>query len=450
MAIGTGIVSLLDLDINTIIGYNEMNPSEYYYTVSLNTTEFDIPISLLESVEILRDYGTNIGDQLTVTFRVGMGDFIKDIYPNRDNLEMTVTMNVGTESYTEKYKFVTTNNNSNVYGTRLTSQGRDELNAQEQTIVEGQCVSRLVEQLRTTYVDGVYANHDVMSVIRSRLKQHIVSVKIGGVIQEVNIDIYTPDNDRVYDHIQVPTGTKLLDLPTLLHEGDYGVYNGNIGTYLQNYGIGPTRKNTIFVYPLYNISRYDTEDRKAIFYSSPSHKYQYVENTYMVDGKIIKIISNGNIKSMDAGENEYIDIGNSIVSSDPNSVMERNVIVKDKDSVSIKELNMSGESNSKKRDNVNKQAYIKHDDNLYRHRSEVMATTMSLHQITWNFCNPEYLYPGMPVAYIYESSELGTVTLKGVLHSIYFRYDNATKSTTALVNVFVEKPFIAEAKIRNA
>jgi len=447
---GIAIVTLLDLEIDTIISYNEMNPSEYFYELTLHTTELDIPINLVETVEILRDYGTNIGDNIMVTFRMGMGDYIKDIYANRNNLEMTITLHLGSEIYSERYKFVTTNNNSNVYGTRLTSQSRDELNSLEQVVIEGQCVNRLVEVLRSVHVDGVFSNIDLLTVIRTRLHQSIHETAVGGQVPDINIDIHTLDNTRVYNHVQIKTGTKILDLPTYLHEQDYGLYNGNVGTYLQTYGIGPKRKETIFVYPLYNTSRFDTEDRKVIFYSSPSHKYEFVENTYLVDGTIIKIIANASVKMHDASENEHINTGNAIVNSDVDIVMERNVKVKDTVSSTQLSNNLFGEKFNDKKDKVNLDNYIRHDDNIYRHRSEIIMSAMSLIQVTWNFCNPEYLFPGIPCQYTYESSDVGTVNLKGTVHSIFFRYDAMVKSTSAIVNIWVEKPSIVEDRMRNA
>jgi len=306
---GIAITSLLDLEIDTIMSYNEMNPGDYYYELILHTTEIDIPLTIIETVEVLSDYSNNIGDNIMVTFRMGMGDYIKDVYVNRNNLEMTITVHLGSEVYSETYKFVTTNNNNNVYGSRLTLQGRDELNSLQQIVIEGQCVNKVVEVLRTTHVDGVYSNIDLLTVMRTRFHQAIRESAVGGQVPDINIDIHELNNTRVYNHVQIKTGTKILDLPTYLHENDYGLYNGNIGTYLQTYGIGPSRKQTLFVYPLYNTSRFDKEDRKVIFYSSPSSKYEYIDNTYLVDGTILKIIASSSSKLHDASENESIDNG---------------------------------------------------------------------------------------------------------------------------------------------
>lgn len=117
-------------------------------------------------------------------------------------------------------------------------------------------VSREYEVLRTQYTDGTFRDrHCWTSLYIKEAIERSKEVKIEGKPLDLNIDIVKPNNDYVYDHVVVETGVKILDLPSYIQNKDYGIYNGNIGTYIQRY----KDKLTIFVYPLFDKDRFNKE-----------------------------------------------------------------------------------------------------------------------------------------------------------------------------------------------
>lgn len=431
---------LLDIEINKIIATKNMKASGTEYKLILHTEDLDLGIQLLNTVEILRDYNGNIGDYVLVNFILMAGDYIKDIQPKKANLEMTIISVAGGITTSNRYKLIITNNNADVYGSKYTKITREELNKKEPLIIEAQCVPREIEAVRGLYVDGIFRSTTVKNLLLTEFKHGFDKIKLEGTPLTVNVNVSEPNNDFNYGHIVIPTGTKLMDLPSYLQNTNYGVYNGNIGTYLQKYN--DPKLNTLFVYPLYDETRFEKATKKLMIYNTNTSKLDYIENTYSVDGDLVKIIAGYNTRSLDNGENDLTNHGVGIVSSNPYLVMERNVAVTDSNANVYKQSHMSGQSIKDKKDGVNLDTYIGHESNLYKHRSDLSKRTMSIFQITWSFPDIELLYPGMPVMYLYEDETHGIVKLTGVLQSVFARYSNTNKTLTALLNIAVIKPAI--------
>jgi hypothetical protein len=221
------------------------------------------------------------------------------------------------------------------------------------------------------------------------------------------------------------------------------VYNGDIGSYLKEY----ENKLTFFIFPLYNNELFEDSNKKLMIYGANNIRLNFIENTYLVDGDIIKILSNANVNIIDNGENEYINTGDGYTSSDPSLIMSRNSMVTDNEIYYTKDTQLSGAKKKDRRDGVSKATYLNNESNLYKFRSKIIKNSMAIYQITWNYCDMDLLYPGMPSAYIYEDEVNGIMELKGVVISTYYRYNEATKTTSGLINLAVEKPIIEEEQV---
>jgi len=444
--------SLIDLDISKIFENNNPRTNNVNYDVIVHTPDEDIEIQFVKTVEIMRDYNGNLTDYVVVNIACGAGDFIKGIYPYRDNCEISV-LRTSTLDYLDRayrYKMILLNNNGAVKASKYLTKTRDQLNAEEQFHLEIQCLPLELEILRSTFVDGIYKNSSVKDVIVSEFyqgTQHITGtkssteeskVRIGSDPRDIEVDITEPHNDYTYNHIGVPSGTKLTDLPFYLQDTNYGVYNGSIGAYLQEY------QDTLyfFIYPLYNTSLFDTRVKKLIIYYTSNTRLAMVENTYTVEGDVVKILANSDVKIIDSGENDFMNSGSGLIASNPKLLMERNVNVTDTTINFSSDAHITGTKIKNRRDQVDRMQYVQNESNMYKQRSAIIKNTMALYQITWHFSDIELLYPGMPVMYTYDDEIDGVIELHGLVQSVYARYNEATKTTSAILNIAVEKPNI--------
>lgn len=428
--------SILAKEVNDIITNTASDKHNVEYEVTIHTVDIDYSVSMVESVEILRDYNSNLADYTILSCMIQAGDYVKDIHPHKHNLEVTLKRKINDVELKQRFKLVIMNNKGDIEGGRYDNSSREELNSLEMIRIEGQCLDRVSEALRLVYVDGVYRLTNLDKLMRVKFD---MGIKPLGFRDNLIIDLVPPDNNREYDHIEVPTGLDLFNLPTYLQNTHYGVYNGNIGTYLQFYN----EKTTIFIFPLYDTKRFDKAEKKLMVYGVSSAKFDHVEHTYFVDGDIVKILAGKSTIGQNDGEDSLLDAGVGFTHTDANKIIERNAHVDDKEvTVDTEQMN-AGQKYKEKADYSNKSVHLGPVDNMFKHRSEIMKRTMAIYQIQWNHCDPDLIYPGMPVMYIYLKDEDTVIKLKGIVQSIFILNNIGTNTVNAMVNIMVEKPNIS-------
>jgi hypothetical protein len=442
---------VLEKDIIEIINSEYMSPEAIDYECIIHTRDVDVYIDNLISVETMCDYVNNIGDYVLVNFLYPMGDYIYDILPHNDNLEITLKYKYYNKSVTNRYKAVILNYKGNGNNTPYENQPRDTLNKLEGAVVEVQLLDRVVEILRTEYCEGIYDYTTVGSVIKGTINNALQDIKVDGQVLPVAVNVVEPDNTKIYRHINIPFGVNILDLPGYLHDKDYGVYNTGIGTYFKNIYKSLTDVDPLdclFVYNIYDNLRFDDDEHKLIILSSNGQKFRYVEHSYIKDGDVIKILAS-NTKNMDDGEIDLINKGNAIISSNPNSIISGNKFVTDEMVLNDKDYYLTGRATHDKRDGVKKATYVENTDNLFKHRSEVIVRQRKLYQFEWKNSNDDLLFPGMSVGYVYQSKTYGVIKLRGILQSSYTLYDKSTKRNNTLLNVMLESPMSYEFQTKN-
>jgi len=419
-------------EVNAILTNEDSDKHTVTHEVTIHTELLDYEDSIVESVESTEDYNSNVADYILATLHIQAGDFVKDIYPYRNNLQVTLTRIVNGERITRDYIGVIVNGLSGFDSSRYSKATKEELNTQDQIRIGIQCIDPYMYRIRNIDVSGIYSDITVGELLSSKFGNIRNAL---GNINNFIVDISEPDNLKRYPQIEVPTGTKILALPTKLQEGNYGVYNGDIGTYIKPNEDGVN----IYMYPLYDENRFDNVDSKMIIYGVDNLKYEFAEHTYLLDGDVLKLISSGSTVNYNDSDTKMLDDGYGFVSTNQNTIAQRNLNVDDDKVVIDKDMVNRGSVIKNRGDNITRAKYIGSTDNLFMPRSVVIKKTMMIYQISWKHCNPDLIYPGMPVMYIYMDGET-LIKQKGVLQSAYYLYNNATKTSTGLLNIMVKKP----------
>jgi len=437
--------SALSIEVGKILSNVKSASYSVEYGVILHTSSIDYKVDIVESIEIKSDYNSNVSDYVLLTCMIPAGDYVYDIHKERDNLQVTLIRKMNGKKHKKRYKLILVNNKKSIEGSRYTNTPKAELNSMEMIRIEGQCIDLIYERMRLERVDGIYRGLNIELLLRTKFGLTLDEIKGPG---NYRIDIGKIVNDVVYDHIEVPTGIKLMDLPSYLQETHYGVYNGNIGTYLTSSLLDRTMsvdrttneyKDTIFIYPLYSTKRFDTVKKKMIIYSIPDAKYENVEHTYRMDGDILKIVTGNSGVGFNTGTDELVDKGTAITVTKADDVMMRNNDTDDDEvNVSSDLLNV-GEYDTKLKDNTINQVHIGPESNMYKYRSDMIKHKMMYYQVQWNYCDVDLLYPGMPLMYIYNDGNK-LIKLKGTLQSIYVHYNMGTNTANCLLNLAVIKP----------
>lgn len=442
-------------DIESVVRTGHQDSKALRYSVILHTVDSDITITLLESVEVLRDYVNNITDYILVNFKMALGDYVYDVLPYSDNMEITIKLHWYKKTTVFRYKFILNNlvdTSSGVYN----NISKEDLNQQEVANVEGQCLDRLVEVMRTTVCDGVYNYSTVSKVMKTSLVEKLNEITIEGEPMKIGEDgyrvfIFEVDNQEEYRHIEIPFGTNIYDLPSYIQNTKYGVYKGGIGTYQQ------TTVNTLltedklkqitcyYTYPLYNNTRYETaEGKKLMILAHPTGKYSHTDHTYAMDGDIIKVVVSGSLKNLGTAENDNLNKGETVVTLNPYKITG---VIDDVTEDGVKNTptnNITSISDKNMSAGINNTRYVEGIVNIYKHVSDTVSNNYSMFQLQWDYSNHELLYPGMPVGLLYKDKELGLILIKGTLASTYTKYDNIKTMNSTMLNIMMENPTISK------
>lgn len=444
---------LLQLEINPIKETHNDIANGMEYQAIVHTPKLDINIKLLSTFNILRDYNTNTSDYIFTEFSVPDVRYFRDIHPYMDNLEITITAytkdedNIPTKKFSNRYKLVIRNQQSTDTNF-LDMSNNEDLEVSGFRNLACQCLEREFETMRTITVNGVYRDTTVKDLMIAELGGiDKYSTSVEGTPVKPLLSLEEPDNTKKYDHILVGavsgvgSRVNIFDLPSYLQNQEYGVYNGNIGTYYQKY----KDKGTIFVSPLYDSKKYEESPTKLHIIKSPDMRFDTIENTFMVDGDVVKILVRSNAKSINTGENDFISQGVGYTYTEPNKVVERSVSIKNNTFDSHTDSHTKTVNLKDRRDTVNKSNYVGTVNNLYAVRSEYIKASMSIIQVQWNWCDMDLIYPYMPVCYMYVNGKNGIVKLYGTVQSTVQRFNGEDKSMHGIINIAVEKMIVKEA-----
>jgi hypothetical protein len=286
-------------------------------------------------------------------------------------------------------------------------------------------------------ISNVYNNTDVKSIMYNEFYTVLNNIKTASMdISKMGINISEPDNKSIYKNTIIPFDTKILDLPSFLHEKEYGVYNSLIGTYIQYYGNSSIPN--LYVYPVYDEYRVREVPKKLVIYNSNVAMYDMSRNTYMVDGDLLNIIANSNTDSLNNVANSIIDEGAGISSSRVENLTNINAYPTDDGVYYDRNKNMSFDKAYSVRDNNDIYKYVGYKNNLFTERGNVVARRFQIMKFEWNFCELDLIYPGMPVCFVTEDASTGTIRKKiGVVQSTYEGYNEANKNTAGIINLMV-------------
>lgn len=440
----------VDQDVAEILRTENKTFLNFKEIVQVHTKKKDILLTRVKEIEYVRDYNNNTGEYINVVFYMPAGQFVYDVYKFRDQLELSIVreyIDKKKKSVERRYKLVLINHNKDMASSHYTKMSREELNTSEDFLVKAQAYLPEDEMLKGIYAEGIYRDATLKNIMAVVLAEIPKDSKFKGKKLKFDVDIVDPINSNTYKNLIVPMGINVMDFPSYLQNTEYGVYNCGLGTFFQRCIIDKKTKDIIFVYPLYDTQRYDKAKKRLDIFYTNSAKFNKVQNTFKVDGDIVKIIAGSDVKSYDQGETDIMNVGDSIISSDPKLILYRNVDVKATSTKADSDKQLKGAQMKKRKDGMVKTYYAPNESNLYKIRSAMIKRTMMTYVIPWHICDIELIYPGMPCKYVYEDNQTKKYkNLKGVVQGVYARFDGARKNTSCLLTICVEKPYLTEEK----
>lgn len=409
-------------DIKSIINSGK-KPIKFEYRGMLHNVKEDIPILKITSIDIVKDYVTNISDLIQIEFKMALGDYMTRLYPYRNNLELTIKTielkevssdrETNTTIGTERFKAVFLPD-ENPVANLSEAESFDSESANKLTIIDVklQLLNRSLEPIRIKTVSGPFREVTQKKLIYNLLGGESSKVLVDGKPAIDGIDIVDPDNTDIRKHAIIPDGTVISSLPSFLQEKMGGVYNSGIGTYLQRYN----NKQIWFVYPLFNYTRFDKDVPKVIFYAVPEYRFAALDRTYKEDGKTIRIVVTSNRQYKDSADVQFMNKGVGFRMADANAFMKKPVVMTEEGPKGLR-TNLNHEVSITTREDGLNYAPVsssKISSNPYKEYSKVALMNLGQIDLVWENSNHELIYPGMPCKYVFLSKDK-TIELRGTI-----------------------------------
>jgi hypothetical protein len=406
-----------------------------WFTGKIRTGKQTLDLEYIQHVDIHRDFNSSFMDDMSISLMMPLGDYQKHILPNKKTLEITLKHDTLGDRSSDTYKFIITDVDNAVDGGNFNTIDQENMNKQGFISIKGQCLDVMASSVKAVTVSGVYQNTNVESVIGTLIYNGLNSIGISKGSGRASVFIVTPNNTRTYKHIIVPTGTSMLELPNYIQKKYYGVYNGDIGTYIKTYN----KETTFYVYPLYRNNLLNTKRKKLIIVAVPPAMMLGIDNTYTED-------KNGDIRILvplnaiiDDDEADHITHGVSVTTVEPETLYKRAV------TISMDKIEHKSESirRSFKHDvslDVPSPVKAVHaTSNNYEARSSVLRNDVASILLEWRRSNARLIEPGMPVLYLTESNTSTIEKREGIVQGVDIHTNNATKSETTSIHVTVTK-----------
>lgn len=361
---------------------------------------------------VTRDFVGNKFDMVTLDIMIGLGTWIHDIVPNKDNLRarlhrtptthaMANAEPVGPPSFTEWKVIIEDKGNALVSDSNEVTNDRNEANQTRVIPKTVTLVSDTVNAVRTAQVSGWFTSTDMPSLLKALFLQ-VGVVKIPSAAQYksgeyegvVGVQLCDMDNVKAYNHTYLEEGTPLRRLPNVLQRIN-GLYNNGVGNYLHN--------GLWYIYPITNVKRFENAKRRAVVYNVPKDKLYGLDKTFTIKDGELSIVATGDMKVIDNSELEQFNKGSAVRIASAANIMDNYVEVSDDGSLVADRKGNVLEGNAENR--KDEQSYMKEGLRITSNSCETLSllnkSLVSEYLFQWENSDPSLISPAMPVRLYY-------------------------------------------------
>jgi hypothetical protein len=397
--------SSLYREIKAVIN-GDAKPVHFYWSAKIHVNnEVLEPLKVL-SIDIIRDYENNYGEEILITMAVLGGKYAKRIYPYKGKIDISLeklplyetgvetdkSKSVETERYTatliDKGNPLIEGNSGNV----PTEETLDLTNIFE---ISFQLVNKALEQLRFISIGGNYRDVLVEDVLKGVLTTESGKLDVDTARAIKGVDMVPSANKKPREHVIIPQGTMLVDLPEYLQTKCGGIYSAGLGYFLQD--------DYWYVYPCYDTTRFNDSTSTMTVINVPPNKFPNIERTYRADGKNIVVLATGDVKFADDSEIQQLNAGNGVRFANADKMMDGFSTTKDnKTTLSRGSNNNEFISTPREGGNNNvKLSSARIQSNFLIETSKLARRQGSLMSFKWENSQNSLLYPGMMIKIMY-------------------------------------------------
>lgn len=400
----------LQLEVRKIVASGAKPVHSQWQSRILVGDEIVTPLKVL-SIDVERLYDQQYSDRVFLEVAMGLGTYNRRVFPYRQSLEVVLTelplSEIGDVELevepirTYTYRGVLLEESSDSMQNNTQGLHNEETaNLMDIKRVRFQLVDKALEQVRTIGVGGMYRREVPANVLRQILTRYSNQVEMDEDERILGVDMVAPDNTDIREHIEIPHGTPLVELPFLLQEEQGGIYSTGLGFYLQ--------EGLWYVYPEYRTDRFGSTPKGLTVINVPPNRYPEMERTYRTTANQVVVLCTGEVIHRDGSDRLQDNLGNGVRFTDSRNVIE---------SFSTTENNKTtvrrGKNNHEyvafgKKTGIDFTPVIKESvsSNPFSQASKLARRKGATIQLKWENSQWGLLYPGMPVRFLYYQDNL--------------------------------------------
>lgn len=402
----------------------------------------------------LTDYAPAI--LLRAVFPAGIAQF--KIIPYRSNLEMTVKVYPQTETNPPsddktqpvrvyRYRATLESNTSKVLeGNQPHLIDQHVADKADLQTLQFQLLDLNIERMRMISIGGIYRNCTAVDLIRYLLTTHSQTKHTDSAVAIKGVTVAPGYTKDVRKHIILEDHTPLMDAPRQIESKTSGVYSAGFEYYL--YG------NYWFLFAPFDTTAYQKAQKTMTLINVPANRFPEPERSYRETPTQLLVLATGNIKHTDTSEQAQLNLGNGVSFVDANMVMQYATVENNKATVK-RALNVS-DGVAQQRDNglnLVRASPKRITANYLAEYSQLARRTGSFIQAIWEHSNPDLVYPGMPVKYMYLQNHQ-VEEVYGVLVGIHdydlpvtINVQNRRLQTKSVLTVFIDRKVVINPKV---
>lgn len=394
--------------VNEIQQIQQAGPTNVFYhwrAEILANNQLVVPLKLL-SIDIIRNYVESFSDEVIVELVFGLGTFNHDVFPYKNNLlitlyrepigENTTSTDLTQDISSMQLRGVVVNARSMVMeGNHPQIQDKDAADLTNIVQVKFQLLDLSIEQLLMMTTGMVMRDTTGADAIRYVLTTESQKLKIDDAHTIKGVDMYQPDNTNPQNHIVIPHGSRVLDVPDMIMKRSGAIYNSGFGFYLQS--------NLWYVYPLYDITRFDKSLKTLTLLNIPKNRMPNVERTFRTTANQVIALVTGDVLHKDESEKRQLNQGNGVRFTDASKIMDGFATVSDNKATVLRSKN-NNEFITEQRDTGLNNVQLANNritSNNFLEMGKLASRAGSTLMCRWENSDPGLIFPGMPVKYSY-------------------------------------------------
>lgn len=442
--------TIIERELNEIRGSSQPTIAHGWRLI-IKANGKDIHAMYLNSTALTRLYTMNFADELLVEAVFVTGDYEQDIVPYKDQLEATLikvpytsnlagtvdrTKNVSTNVY--KAQLLTGGNSATVSGDSPLAINKGASNKFSISTVGIQLINPVIDSIRKVTFGTVFRDTRPIDAIRYVLAKVARPTTADDAVNIQGVDIAIDPDTEPREHIVVPHTTPIIEVPSSINSNVGGIYPTGFHYYLQN--------RIWYVYPLYDYQRFEKAKRTLTIMKIPANRLPSMERTYRWTPSQVIALTTKETKHMDISESEQLNGGNGVRFTDASQMMNLYKVGGNKAVANAKDYvsEVVADPRDDKSDMV-MPGTSRITDKYNIEYSELARKAGSVIQTIWENANPELLYPGMPVCYVFMDGKVAK-QMYGTLHAVE-TLDSPTSinvgdrrfKTDALLTLFVQR-----------